>query len=104
MGDVVLLKEKTTSNRLEWPTGVITSAVLDKDNLVRRVIVQPHKKQGQTTTPKPRERAIHDLVLIKSLIAKDNTTTKDAPEEAMNLMYSTYAEERRCSSAPHQFI
>ena len=53
VGDVVLLKEKTTSNRLEWPTGVITSAVLDKDNLVRRVIVQPHKNRDRLPLQNP---------------------------------------------------
>ena len=50
VGDIALLKEKNTP-RLEWPTGVITSVTTDKDGLVRRVFVQPHKKQGQTTTP-----------------------------------------------------
>ena len=52
VGDTVLLKEKNTP-RLDWPTGTITSAIPDKDNLVRRVIVQPHKKPGQTNISWP---------------------------------------------------
>ena len=42
VGDVVLLKEKNIP-RLDWHTGTITSVKMDKDNLVRRVLVQPHK-------------------------------------------------------------
>lgn len=68
VGDIVLLKEKNTP-RLEWPTGDITSVTTDKDGLVRRVYVQPHKKQGQVATPQLKERAIHDLVLIKAIPA-----------------------------------
>ena len=88
VGDIVLLKEKNTP-RLEWPTGVIISVTTDKDGLVRRVFVQTHKKQGQTTTPQLKERAIHDLVLIKAITAKDNpypdsTTIKTNPNRSQN--------------------
>ena len=97
-GDIVLLKEKNTP-RLESPTGVITSVTTDKDGLVRRVFVQPHKKQGQTSTPQLKERAIHDLVLIKAITAKDNpypdsTTSKNAPPEAKILICSFTNEDR----------
>merc|ERR1712082_61016 len=65
VGDVVLLKEKTLSpSRLDWDTGTIISATVGKDNLVRKVIVQPHKKPGHKVCPAPKERAIHDLVLL----------------------------------------
>ena len=84
-GDVVLLKEKAIStSRLDWDTGTIISTTMDRDNLVRRVMVQPHKKPGQETIPKPKERATHDLVLLKAITAKDNpapdtTTVPSAP-------------------------
>ena len=60
---------------------------MDKDNLVRKVLVQPHKKPDQKVCPKPKERAIHDLVLLKAITAKDNptpdtTTAPNAPPEA----------------------
>ena len=98
-GDIVLLKEKNTS-RLDWPTGSITSVTTDKDGLVRRVYVQPHKKQGQVSAPQLKERAIHDLVLIKSITAKDNpyqdsTTIKTAPSEAKILKCSVTTEDRK---------
>ena len=66
----------------------------DKDELVRKVIVQPLKRKYQKTTPAPRERAIHDLVLLKSLItpeASEPNNTKDSPllnEDASILMTS----------------
>ena len=73
VGDVVLLKEKALStSRLDWDTGTIVSRTVDEDNLVRRVMVQPHKKPGQDTCPRPKERAIHDLVLLKAITAQDN--------------------------------
>ena len=98
VGDIVLLKEKNT-HRLDWPTGVITSVTKDQDNLVRRVLVQPHKRQGQTKTPQIKERAIHDLVLIKSFTYQDNanpdsTTNRNAPAEAKSFLCSVYAEDR----------
>merc|ERR1712018_1059362 len=82
VGDIVLLKEKN-SQRLEWPTGTITQVFKDQDNLVRRVIVQTHKKSDQERTPQPKERAIHDLVLLKAITAKDNP----GPEEELSLNY-----------------
>ena len=99
IGDIVLLKEKTTP-RLDWPAGLITSITTDKDGLVRRVYVQPHKKQGQTSAPQLKERAIHDLVLIKALCAQDNPypdsiTIKTAPSEAKILKSSFTPEDRK---------
>ena len=98
VGDEVLLKEKS-ADRLEWPTGVIKAVTVDKDGLVRKVTVQPHKRPGQSNYPQPRERAIHDLVLIKSFTAQDNpspdcTTSRKAPEEAKTLFCSVSAAER----------
>ena len=60
---------------------------MDKDNLVRKVMVQPHKKLGNQVCPAPKERAIHDLVLLKAITAKDIptpdiTTAPNAPPEA----------------------
>ena len=49
VGDVVLLKEKGIStSRLDWITGTITSVTKDQDNLVRKVMVQPHKNQAKS--------------------------------------------------------
>ena len=50
-------------------------------------MVQPHKKPDQTVCPKPKERAIHDLVLLKAITAQDTplpdtTTAPNAPPEA----------------------
>ena len=81
VGDVVLLKEKALSpSRLDWDTGTIISTTVDKDNLVRKVLVQPHKKPDQNVCPKPKERAIHDLVLLKAITAKDNPTPDSTTE------------------------
>ena len=55
----------------------------DKDGLVRRVIVRPHKQKGKTMTETPREWAITELVLIKAINTKDepelNTDTQLVP-------------------------
>ena len=99
VGDVVLLTEKGLStSRLDWTTSTITSATKDQDNLVRRVMVQPQKKPGQKTSPEPKERAIHDLILLKAITAKDNgapdsTTFADAPPEATVFKYSILADD-----------
>ena len=66
------------------------------------MIVQPHKKQGQERTPQPKERAIHDLVLLKSLTAKDNPGPEDnninnAPEEAKALLSHITTDESELS-------
>ena len=70
VGDLVLLRDKQLP-RLEWATGKITEVFPDKDKLVRRVMVQPHHKPGQISKPAARERAIHDIVLLKSLTLPD---------------------------------
>ena len=71
----------------------------DKDTLVRRVMVKPHKRPNQTLDPAPRERAIHDLVLIKSITSpdhphQDSSQHKDAPEEASAFRTSFQVLER----------
>jgi len=76
VGDIVLMREKN-SPRLEWPTGTITEVITADDGLVRRVVVQPHARKGKPTTEAPRERAIHDLILLSSLTERDQPTTVD---------------------------
>ena len=76
VGDTVLMREKN-SPRLEWPTGTIREVITAKDGLVRRVIVQPHARKGKTTTETPRERAVHDIVLLRSLTAADYPSVID---------------------------
>ena len=98
IGDVVLLKDKNLP-RLEWSTGTIISVTPDKDTLVRRVMVKPHKRPNQNIDPAPRERAIHDLVLIKSITSpdhphQDSSQHKDAPEEALAFRTSFQVIER----------
>ena len=61
-------------------------------------MVQPHKKPDQNSCPKPNERAIHDLVLLKAITAKDKpnpdtTTVPDAPPEARVLLCSILADD-----------
>ena len=90
IGDMVLMRDKNLP-RLEWSTGTIITVMPDKDKLVRRVIVQPHKKPGQDSAPSAKERAIHDLVLLKAFTMMDNPppdTTKipSAPKEATIMM------------------
>merc|ERR1712074_315085 len=85
--------------RLEWPTGTITQIFKDKDNVGRSFIVQPHKRQGQAKTPQPKERAIHHLVLLKAVSAKDNPGPDDislnnAPAEATALLSHIEIAER----------
>ena len=45
IGDMVLMRDKNLP-RLDRSTGTIITVMPDKDKLVRRVIVQPHKKPG----------------------------------------------------------
>ena len=71
VGDIVLMKEKNLP-RLDWSTGTITQATKDKDGLVRRVMVRPDTRHDKSTTQAPRERAIHDLVLLKAITMKDH--------------------------------
>ena len=61
-------------------------------------MVQAHKKPNQQACPKPKERAIHDLVLLKAITAKDiptpdTTTAPDAPPEARVFLTSIMADE-----------
>ena len=58
--------------RMEWPTGAITEANTASDNLVRRVMVQPHKRHGKSNTDGLRQRAVHHLVFIKRSQYKDH--------------------------------
>ena len=97
VGDIVLLKDKQLS-RLDWATGVIIASTPDKDGLVRKVTVQQYKQPGQASNPPLKDRAIHDLVLIKAITAQDNprpdcTTSSKAPENAHTLMSHITPEE-----------
>ena len=99
VGDIVLVKEKN-SKRLSWPTATILSVTTDRDGLVRRVKLQPHKLPGKTNTPQAKERAIHDLVLLKAITAKDNpspdsTTSSKLLPEARVLLSSIAPEDRK---------
>ena len=99
-GDTVLIRDKNLP-RMEWSTGTITETIPSRDGLVRRVIVQPHRQPGKSTTDKPRERAIHDLVLIKELQNDDSEPSMDTsglgPEEQAQvlLMKMTRMKRRR---------
>ena len=71
----------------------------DKDGLVRRVMVQPHQKPGQKSVPRPRERAIHDLVLLKAMTDQDipypdSTESASAPPNAKVLKFSVSSAEQ----------
>merc|ERR1712020_612285 len=90
IGDIVLMRDKNLP-RLEWSTGTIINVRPDKEKLVRRVIVQPHKKPGQNSAPSAKERAIHDLVLLKAFTMMvnpppDTTKIPSAPKEAKLMM------------------
>lgn len=74
-------------------TGTITKIIKDTDDPVRRVLVEPHKKQGQTNSPAPRERAIYDLVLIKVITVQDNPSEDSMNKEARVRMCITHPEE-----------
>ena len=94
VGDIVLIKEKNLP-RLDWSTGTITQATKDKDGLVRRVMVRPDTRHDKSTTQAPRERAIHDLVLLKAITMKDHPAqdTMDArnvPTDATVLKLSRH--------------
>ena len=87
---MVLMRDKTLP-RLDWATGTITSVIAGRDKLVRRVVVQPHKRPGQNVAPSPKEREIHDLVLLKSFQMMDNplpdsTSIPKAPVNATIMM------------------
>ena len=56
-------------------------------------MVQPHKNPCQESIPKPKERAIHDLVFLKAITAQvktngDSTFTPEAPAETIILQCS----------------
>ena len=51
-----------------------------KDGLVRRVVVQPHTRTGKSTTDAPRERAIHDLILLRSLTDSEKQPQMDTAD------------------------
>ena len=82
-GDMVLLCDKNLP-RLQWATGKITKIKEDKDGLVRTVTVQPFSSPDRPITEAPRERSIHDLVLVREDSAlpdlKASTTQNDIPQ------------------------
>jgi len=90
VGDVVLMKDKDQP-RSKWSTGTITQIIPSKDGLIRRVVVKPHSREDKSTTQTPRERAVHDLVLIKAL-SEQNQPPEDcrkdpkAPKDAQILL------------------
>ena len=69
VGDIVLLKDKQLS-RLDWATGVIVTATPDKDGLVRKVTVQPHKQPGQNQLHHPKKEQFMTWFLSKVLPPK----------------------------------
>ena len=46
---------------------IIVETIPGRDGLVRRVVVQPHRRRGQTTMPRQLTRAIQYLVLLKEV-------------------------------------
>ena len=103
VGDTILLREKNLP-RMDWSTGTITEVHPSEDGLVRKVTVQPHKRADKTTTEAPRLRAIHDLVLLKSLTNKDYPSVMmpdklNDHEHAQVLLTTTVAS---AITVPHQ--
>ena len=97
-GDTVLIEEKNTP-RLKCPTGTIVEIFTDKDSLICWVIVQSHKKHGRTRTLQLKDEAIHDMVLMKAVTAKDNPGPEDTslintPKEAKALSSHISTDER----------
>ena len=66
VGDLVLLCEKNLP-RLQWSTGIIVETIPGRDGLVRKVVVQPHRRRGQKSMPRQLTRAIQYLVLLKEV-------------------------------------
>ena len=52
------------------------------------MVVQPHARKGKSTTETPRERAIHDLVLLRSL-----TETEPPPQLDRSKLHEKEAEQ-----------
>ena len=77
VGDMVLLCDKNLP-RLQWAEATITAVKKDEDGLVRTVTVKPFPTPGRSITEAPRERSIHDLVLIKEIIPQPDSP--DSPE------------------------
>ena len=53
--------------------GTIIAVKKDEDGLVRTVTVKPFPTPGRSITEAPRERSIHDLVLIKEIIPQPDS-------------------------------
>ena len=80
--------------RLDWSTATITDVTRDKDGLVRKVMVRPDSRHDKSTTQALRERAIHDLVLLKAITMRDHPErdimdAPNTPEEATILKFSS---------------
>ena len=71
VGDIVLVKEPEVQ-RMHWPLGVVKSATVDDDGLVRKVRIQMasrnlDKKGRPIKQPTELDRPIQKLVLLKEL-------------------------------------
>ena len=64
IGDVVLVKDKNL-HRHQWGTAVVVDVKISADGLVRSVTVEPTTKKGhRLKRSAPRQRPVHDLVLL----------------------------------------
>ena len=70
VGDVVIVKDKN-QHRYLWETAQVINVKLSKDGLVRSATIQPTpRKTDNRTCVNPRERPVHDLVLIQSAMER----------------------------------
>ena len=72
VGDLVSIREKNLP-RLKWSLGTIEKVIPSIDGLIRKAVIKPIQRSDKSTTEKERERAVHDLILLKeSLLDHDD--------------------------------
>ena len=84
IGDVVIVKDKN-QHRYLWETAEVINVKLSKDGLVRSASIQPTpRKTDNRTFVAPRERPVHDLVLIQSAMERQqlDAEQKEVPQFA----------------------
>ena len=69
-GDLVLVRDKNL-HRYLWGTAEVIDVKISRDGLVRSVTIQPLPRKGDTRArPSPRERPVHDLVLLQLILER----------------------------------
>ena len=88
VGDTVLVRDKNM-HRYLWGTARVIRVKNSLDGLVRSVLIQPIPMKGEgTSKAAPRERPVHDLVLLESAESQNLDLTVETQDSTLAPLHS----------------